>query len=507
MAPSAAASGAIATIAHISNNTNSSWWRDAGLRRLNTWILFIYLSSAAGGYDGSLISGLYSIPRWLDDIGNPDTQRQSLLIASAFIGGVAAFCVAPWLPDYWGRKKAMAFGDVIVLAGALGQTFVNSSWGYIGTRFLMGMGGVISATAAPALAIELAHPRQFDNCFFYAGAILAAWISFGTLNIASSWSWRLPTMFQAIPSVVQLAALPFIPESPRWLFRNGRGEEAKAILLKYHANGAAQDDLVDFEVTEIMEQMQEDERTGDEGWSMFIKTAGMRKRLAICILCGFYSQWAGNGIISYNFSQNSIGVTSHTQTSGLYGGLAIWNACFAIWGASNVDRFGRRTLWLASGGVMLVSYVLVTALSATYAKTKDVRVGYAVIVFLFTFFAGYDIALTPLLVGYPSEILPNKARAKGLGITFLTCYVALVFNTYANPLALAAISWKYYFVYIAVIAIMIVVIYVYFPETRGKTLEEIAEIFDGPLPSHGSASPEMDKVDGVKGDLEYVEKL
>ncbi|KAK4695306.1 hypothetical protein P7C70_g8575, partial [Phenoliferia sp. Uapishka_3] len=503
MAPAATNSaGKIGAISNISNNTNASWWKDSGLRRLNFLILFIYLSSAAGGYDASLIGGLYSIPRWLKDLGSPDTQRQSLLIASAFLGGLGAFIVAPWLPDVVGRRYAMAAGDVadtlnskkiIVLIGAIAQTFVKSSNGYIGTRFVIGLGSVVSAVAAPALGIELAHPRQFGrvvsyyNVCFYAGAILAAWISFGTLNIVSSWSWRLPTLFQAAPAVLQLCALPFIPESPRWLVRNGREAEAKNILLKYHANGAEQDDLVDFEMAEIKAQQALDDKTGDNGWAMFIRTPGMRKRLYICILCGFYSQWAGNGIISYYFAPilNSVGVTSHTQTSGLYGGLAIWNACWAIWGASNVDRFGRRTLWLASGVAMLISYILVTALSATYARTKDV-----------------------------------KARTKGLGIVFLTCYVALVFNTYANPLALAAISvsssdpsilllsltfahiqWHYYFVYIGVISVMLVVIYFYFPETRGRSLEQIAEIFDGVSDDSSTRSPEVEG----KEDVEYKE--
>lgn len=66
---------------------------------------------------------------------------------------------------------------------------------------------------------------------------------------------------------------------------------------------------------------------------------------------------------------------------------------------------------------------------------------------LFAFFAFYDIALTPLAVGYPVEILPYKARAKGLGLTYFGIYGAQVFNNYANPLALAAIGYYYYIVY------------------------------------------------------------
>ncbi|KAL8278524.1 hypothetical protein RQP46_009016 [Phenoliferia psychrophenolica] len=508
MAPPSSA-GAIASIAHIKNNTHPCWWRDSGLRKLNFCIAFIYLSSAMGGYDGALIGGLQSIPRWLTDLGSPDTQRYSLLIASQSIGGVAAFAVAPWLPDVLGRKWAIAIGDLILIAGAVGQTFVTDANGYMGTRLIIGFGGVISAVAAPSLGTELAHPRMFGrvasyyNCCYYAGAILAAWISFGTLNIASSWSWRLPTLFQAVPAFLQMCALPWFPESPRWLLRNGRGAEAERILLKYHANGAEQDDLVDFQIKEITQQIYADDQCQENGFSMFFKTAGMRKRLVVILFVGFFSQWAGNGIISYYFAPilNSVGVTSYTQTSGLYGGLAIWNACWAIAGASQVDRFGRRALWMASTCGMLVSYILVTALSATYSRTKNIQCGYAVIVFLFIFFAFYDIALTPLTVGYPAEILPTKARAKGLGITYLAVYVALVFNSYTNPIALEAISWKYYIVYVVILFGMTFVIYFLFPETRGKSLEQIAEIFDGPL-DQIAPSPEPEK---FKSEIEHRE--
>ncbi|KAI5477364.1 hexose transporter [Pseudohyphozyma bogoriensis] len=440
--------GAIASIAHIKNNTHRNWWMDPGLRKLNLFIVILFLASASGGFDGSLINGLESIPRWFTDLGNPDTKRQSLIIASQSIGGVAAFLVSPWLPDVIGRKWTIVVGNAIIIAGAVGQTFTHDSGAYIGTRMIIGFGGVICAVASPSLATELAHPRQFGK----------SWMAFGTLNLSPSWSWRLPTLFQAVPALFQIVVIPFCPESPRHLLRQGREEEAKAVLLKYHANGAEQDDLVDFQMSEIKQQLINDAELNNASFSMFFKTAGMRKRLAIVIIVAFMSHY--------------------TQTSGINGGLAVWNAFWAIAGASNVDRLGRRTLWLTSTIGMLVSYIIVTALSATYARTPNQGVGYGVIVFLFIFFAFYDIALTPLTVGYPTEILPTKARAKGLGIEYLCVYIALVFNSYLNPIALDALGWKYYLVYVFILAAMVVTVYFFFPETRGKSLEEISDIFD-----------------------------
>lgn len=92
---------------------------------------------------------------------------------------------------------------------------------------------------------------------------------------------------------------------------------------------------------------------------------------------------------------------------------------------------------------------------------------------------GYDIALTPLLVAYPVEIWPFRLRAKGLSVTMLTTLAAVFFNTFINPIALDAIQWKYYFVFVAVLVAMILTVWFYYPETRGRTLENMAYLFDG----------------------------
>lgn len=97
-----------------------------------------------------------------------------------------------------------------------------------------------------------------------------------------------------------------------------------------------------------------------------------------------------------------------------------------------------------------------------------------------SYFAGYDIALTPLAVSYPIEIWPFQLRARGLSISLLTSLVAAAFNIFINPIALGAIQWKYYFVFIVVLIGMLVSVYFLYPETRGFTLEMVGEIFDGP---------------------------
>ena len=104
-----------------------------------------------------------------------------------------------------------------------------------------------------------------------------------------------------------------------------------------------------------------------------------------------------------------------------------------------------------------------------------------VVPFLFIFFGGYNIAFTPITTAYLTEIWPFALRARGMALGQMAIYSALLFNLVVNPIALAAIAWKYYIVFICVTIIATVTIYFSYPETKGFTLEEMVVVFD----SHG----------------------
>jgi MFS family permease len=203
-----------------------------------------------------------------------------------------------------------------------------------------------------------------------------------------------------------------------------------------------------------------------------------RKRTKMLTKC---LRWAGNGIVSYYLAPilKSVGITSSLTQAGINLALQFWNAILSFAGALAAERFGRRPLWLLSASGMLASFIVVTALSAIFAEHGIKAAGGATVAFLFIFFGFYDIAFTPLSIAYPVEILPFHLRSKGLSANLTTVFAAGFFNQYVNPIALEAIQWKFYFVYIATLAAMIPTIYLLFPETKGRTLEEIAVVFDG----------------------------
>jgi len=351
---------------------------------------------------------------------------------------------------------------------------------------LVGFGISIAQGTAPLLITELAHPQHrakltsLYNTGYYVGAIIAAGTTLGTFSIKSNWAWRIPSILQAAPSVFQFAFIWWVPESPRYLISKGRNEQAFGILAKYHANGDHTSKLVQFEYDEVKKTIELESVLTETGWGEIIRTAANRKRLFIVLALGLFSQWSGNGLVSYylNTVLTEIGIDDSQTQLKINLGLSCYNGLIASSFAFGVDRFGRRPLFLVSTFGMLGAFVFWTICSALNAKTHSSGTGIGVIVFIFLYYTFYNMAYSGLLVGYSVEILPYRIRAKGLTLLFFAVDAALFFNQYVNPIGLGNIGWKYYIFYDCFLAIECAVVYFYFIETKNQnTLEEMADLF------------------------------
>jgi MFS family permease len=140
---------------------------------------------------------------------------------------------------------------------------------------------------------------------------------------------------------------------------------------------------------------------------------------------------------------------------------------------------GRRTLWLISVSGMLASYIIWTVLTAYFKRTLDQKAGNAGVACIFIYYFFYDIAWTPLLQAYPVEIYLYTLRGRGFRVTLASIYIGLIVGSFVNPIAMKQIGWKYYIVFCCILTLLLTVVSFVFPETKGHTLEEIAEIFDG----------------------------
>ena len=162
----------------------------------------------------------------------------------------------------------------------------------------------------------------------------------------------------------------------------------------------------------------------------------------------------------------------------------IFSMIAAIYGATLLDKLGRRTMMMGGLSGALVCYILLTAFTAQSEFHPNLSYGVIVSIYLFGIFFAWGF--TPLQTLYAVECLENRTRAKGSGLNFLFLNVAIVVNTYGISVGMEAIQWRLYIVYVVWILIEIIIIYFFFVETAGKTLEELSEIFEAPNPRKAS---------------------
>ncbi|KAJ5787300.1 hypothetical protein N7457_002290 [Penicillium paradoxum] len=472
-------------------NTGTPWYKQRHLLLLNLGMIIPYLSSTTNGYDGSMLNGLQSMGQWQEFFGHPTGTRLGSLSNGVTFGQILAFPVAPWLCDHMGRRFPIFFGSVLLVIGAVLQCAAQNYAMFLVSRMIIGFGGLIAVEASPMLVSELAYPTHrpvlvgYYNNLWYLGAMLAAWITYGTYFMGPnmSWAWRIPSLLQGFFPLVQALFVYLIPESPRYLVQKDRCEEARKILVKYHAGGDENSALVDFEMKEIILSIQHVKRASTKGYREFLRTRGNLHRLFIIIAVPCMMQLSGNGLIAYylHLILNSIGFTSDPQQLRINGGLTVFNLGVSIILASFMEVAGRRRLFLFSTVGMLTCFVIWTILSAINEQRGfgDSSLGSGVIVMIFMYQLFYNAGLNGPPWVYVTEVLPTHLRAKGTNIMQIAATCAIIFNGYANPVAMDAISWKYYIVYCCIIAVEIVIVYFGFPETKGRSLEEVALIFDG----------------------------
>jgi hypothetical protein len=189
--------------------------------------------------------------------------------------------------------------------------------------------------------------------------------------------------------------------------------DRKRACEQYHANGNPDDPFVKTEFAEIQQTIRLEKENSRNGWDMFLRTPGNRKRLLLIFLTTFFSQCSGNGLVSYYIHDilNSVGVTSSHNQSLINGGLQLWSFFVAVGMALTVDKIGRRKLFLMAGVGMLVTFTIWTACSAVYSETGNTGAGSAVIAMIFLFYGVAGLAWVSLF-----SPLGNFARSTWLTI-------------------------------------------------------------------------------------------
>lgn len=287
-----------------------------------------------------------------------------------------------------------------------------------------------------------------------------------------------------------------------------RVDEARAVLYKLHGDGSeASNDLIELEFREIRDVIAADRIAGQTSWTKIFTKASWRRRLLLGIGVQVFGPLSGINVINY-YGPTIYGILGiQEQTSlliiGISGALSIVYCTIGLWA---LERFGRVKPLIISAAGLAASLVANAAMSQHLNpdNTNQLR---AMVAMNFTFSLFY----TPLGIiswVYPAEIFPVEVRALGNAITtFSNWLINLIFAQF-SPQALASIGFRYFYVFF-VFNILAMLAYIFFyPETKGKTLEQMDELFGDQLVPHALEDPEgAEKAMEKEGGIVYTENV
>jgi len=378
-------------------------------------------------------------------------------------------------------------GSGIMVFGALLQGFAQHVGMYIVARMILGAGILFCIISGAALIGELAHPKErailtsLFNASYFIGQILASAIALGTTDIPNDWAWRLPSLLQICPSILQIATVFLLPESPRYLVSKDRDEEARQVLVKYHAEGDASSLLVQAEIVQIRETIRTEMEASQQSWMDLLRTYGMRRRVIVTLFIGLFTQLSGNTLLSY-YSGVLFGMMNYTSNYAKTR-INLANACWSLINATIiamfVTRFKRRHMYMLSATCMCLVFVAITISLermqvALDAGGSNAAAGISGLFFYFAFSPCYNIGNNALTYTYLVELWPYSHRSRGIGVQQIFGKLAGFFSTNVNSIALSAIKWKFLAIYCGWIAFEFIIIFFFYPETSGRTLEELA---------------------------------
>ncbi|RDW84837.1 hypothetical protein BP6252_02427 [Coleophoma cylindrospora] len=428
-----------------------------------------------------------------------------------WLGGAISGIFYGYVVDALGRKPALFWAALFTIFAAILQAAAQNVAMFVIARILIGIGTGASGVAGP---VYLAETLPFKwrawglgvfYDFWYVGGLIASGVTYGTAAMASTWAWRLPSALQGVFSIICILILPFIPESPRWLIYQGRNEEAKKIIAYTSCDGDENNPIVLVQYKEMVDTLEFEKNTGETLSMMeIVKTPSARKRTMLACSVAVCTMLSGNNIISYYLGTmlDNAGITNSTTQLEINIILNAWCLVVAICGTLFVERAGRKSIAAWSTGFLTVFIFMIGALTKVYGTTTNTSGIYGTVAAIFLFQGSYSFGWTPLTVLYPPEVLNYSIRSNGLAFyTFITNGVGLMV-TFAFPYALAAIGWKTYMINGAWDILELAFVLFYWVETKGKTLEEIDEMFDGA--KHTNA-PDLEAVMAGKADMEVLD--
>ena len=429
------------------------------------WILFFgALGGLLYGVDQGVISGVLLFIK--QDI--PMTSfMEGVVVSSLLFGAIIGSAAAGWLSEKIGRRLCIAIIATLFILGSIGSAIAPEVFTLIIARIINGLGVGGSMAIIPVYLAELAptHMRGKLTALYQlmlTTGILVSYISNHLLAPFEAWRWMLAV--SAIPGMIILAGIIFMPESPRWLLRKNQEGKARTIMALFH-----QPDEIEKELNAIKQVDNED----NESAMTILKTSWMRPMLIIATLVGVFQQIVGiNAVIYYAptiFTE--AGMENTASTLGTMG-IGVVNVLMTVVAILTVDKLGRKKLLKIGSIGMSVSLIVLSLI--LFTSGLNTSTAWITVIFLCLYVMSFAVSWGAVTWVIIPELFPLKARGAGAGIAIMGMSAANLIVTLVFPMLMASTGIATLFAVFAVISMAsfgFVTIFV--PETKGRSLEEI----------------------------------
>jgi len=422
------------------------------------------------GYDNIVISGAIG---YLSRLFHLDAPGVGWAAGCALVGCIAGCAVAGTVADYLGKKKGLALCALCFALSSVGMLFAANLHEFVLWRLIGGVGIGAASVICPNYIAEIAPTRVRGRCVtlyqlgIVVGILAAVFVNMliqrlgdEAWNVSSGWRW----MFFAgvVPAILfGLMILPAV-ESPRWLMKVGRSDQAFEVLGKI--NGA---EVARREAAEIENSLNTEEGHISELFTTF------RRPLLLGIMLAGLQQISGITPI-FSFLPDIFRVAGTATGDAFYQSVlvSLINLLFTFFALWLVDRAGRRTLILAGTAVQFVSLAVVGWLYHIHGG------GLAVLIFVMSFVAGHAFGNGVACWVIISEIYPTKVRGRGMSIATTALWLVGYLGNQTFPILQKDLgSDGTFWLFSAGALLTIILVGWLVPETKGRSLEEITKFW------------------------------
>ena len=452
-----------------------------------TYVFLVAFVAAVGGflfgYDLNVVAGAAT---YLRDHFDLTSEQFGLAMSSAILGALTGPLISGAICDRVGRRRALLGAAILFGVSAIGTALPRSIFEFNVYRFIGGVGVGIASVVSPMYIAEISPPRlrgrlvMMNQLAIVVGALIAicaAWIISTALPEQVSWRWMFGS--EIVPIVLFAIFLIMVPESPRWLLERGRGTEALEVLTRINGRSSAREQYGEIVATLATEPG----KFGD------LFHPGMRKALVLGIVLSVLSQWTGWSMISFYLTTifEKAGVSQ--KSDAILWAIApnVANIGFSVLGLLLVDRVGRRPLYLVGAILMVVSTAFLG-----WCFQQDVQ-GPLVLVAVTLCALPHAVALGSVPWLIVSEIFPNGVRSWAMSLCALTLWIAAFISTHAAPQLFFFFEERFgtpaglFFLSSGFSIAAFVFAWWNLPETRGRSLEDIANAWTQSPPARGNA--------------------